>query len=99
MMDKKKRVIMVKKAAAKWLLKNGNIEFRIRVYNPIRRNYPSLLRSFRDKKIKLAKADPIPDLGVQERSDGFEIWSSDVNSLRTLKEYFERRGMETSWIW
>ena len=98
-MDQKKRIIMVRKVAAKWLLTNGNLEFRIRIYNPIRRDYPSLLRSFRDKKIKLAKTDPIPDLGVSEKSDGFEIWSSDVKSLRTLKEYFEKRGMDTSWIW
>lgn len=90
---------MVRKVAKQWLTKNGSLEFRIKIFNPIRRDYPNLLRSFRDKKIKLAGADPIPDLGVKEGSDNFEIWSSDVNALRTLKFYFEKRGMETTWIW
>lgn len=99
MKKNQKRVIMAKKVARQWLKKNGTIEFRVRVYSPDRKDYPSLLRSFRDQKIKLASTDPIPDLGVKENSDGFEVWSSDVNALRKLKSLFEKRGMETSWIW
>jgi len=98
-MKESKRIIMAKRIARTWLRKNGSLEFRIRIYSPNRRDYPSLLRSFRDQKIKLAGTDPIPDLGVKEGSDGFEIWSSNVDSLRKLKTYFEKRGMETSWIW
>lgn len=94
-----KRVVMTKEVATKWLLKQARPEYRFRVFNPQSKDYLGLLRAFRDGKTKIAGLDPIPDLGVKDGFGGFYVWSSDASSLEKLKDFFERRGMDTSWIW
>jgi hypothetical protein len=94
-----RRVVMSKSVARKWLEKQATPEYRVRVFNPNAKDYPSVLRSFRDGRLKLAGVLPIPDLGIKEDFGGFYVWSSDQDSLKTLQEFFERRGLETSWIW
>ena len=42
---------------------------------------------------------PIPDLGVKEDFEGFYVWSSDRDALKTLERWFAKRGLETNWIW
>lgn len=94
-----KRVVMTKEVATKWLLKQARPEYRFRVFNPHAKDYPGLLRAFRDGKAKIANVKPINDLGIKEEFGGFYVWSSDPVNLETLKEFFEKRGMDTSWIW
>ena len=90
---------MTKEVATKWLLKQARPEYRFRVFNPHPKDYPGLLRAFRDGKTKIAGVGAIPDLGVKEEFGGFYVWSSDAKCLESLKNFFEKRGMETSWIW
>lgn len=98
-----RRIVMTKKVARQWLLKQAKPEYRIRVFNPLAKDYPSVLRSFRDGKLTLKvgseKVSPIPDLGVKEDFEGFYVWSSDHTAMKTLQQWFARRGLETNWIW
>ena len=77
---------MSKTVARQWLEKQANPEFRIKVFNP-------------NAKLKLAGVEPVPDLGIKEDFGGFYVWSSDQKAMQTLQKFFERRGLETSWIW
>jgi len=89
---------MAKSVASSWLEKKSKPEYRFFVMaSP--KFFASYLRAFRDGKVRIASLTRIPDLGVQESGHGFYVWSSDVNSLRSLKEYFSVKGIETSWIW
>jgi hypothetical protein len=97
--DSARRVVMSKEVAEKWLLQQAKPEYRVRVFNSNAKNYVGLLRSFRDGKVKLAGVSPLPDLGVKEDFDGFYVWSSNQEALKTLQCFFEQRGLETSWIW
>lgn len=94
-----RRVVMSRKVARQWLLKQARPEYRFRVFNPNAKDYPSVLRSFRDGKIKVGNVAPIPDLGVKEDFEGFYVWSSDQEALKTLQQWFAKRGLETTWIW
>lgn len=90
---------MSRKVARQWLLKQAKPEYRFRVFNPNAKDYPSVLRSFRDGKLKVGNVAPIPDLGVKEDFEGFYVWSSDQAALKTLQQWFAKRGLETTWIW
>ena len=41
----------------------------------------------------------MPDLGVKERFDAFEVWSSDKESMVVLNKWLEDRGFQTSGVW
>lgn len=92
---------MAKAVARRWLEGRLRPEYRLRVYYGAReiRGVPALLRSFRDAKLKIGSVDPIPDLGVNEGIDHFEVWSSDRDGLRALQAWFEERGCETTGVW
>lgn len=94
-----KRILMSKEVATKWLLKQARPEYRFRVFNPHAKDYPGLLRAFRDGKTKIAGVESIQDLGIKEEFGGFYVWSADAPKLEKLKDFFEKRGMDTSWIW
>jgi hypothetical protein len=94
-----KRVVMTKKVAREWLENRSQAEYRFRVFNPQAKDYCSVLRSFRDAKLKLANVEQIPDLGIKEDFGCFYLWSSDQSSLNTLERWFSKRGLETDWIW
>jgi hypothetical protein len=94
-----RRVVMSRKIARQWLLQQAKPEYRFRVFNPNAKDYPSVLRSFRDGKLKVGSVSPIPDLGVKEDFEGFYVWSSDQVALKTLQQWFAKRGLETTWIW
>ncbi len=93
---------MSKAVAKAWLQTQANPEYRFQVFNVgnVRRCL-NLLKSFRDSKFRLASVKAIPDLGVRPTEDyqGFYVWSSDLESLKTLHQYFVRHRFETSWIW
>lgn len=96
-----KRVMIARSVAKSWLSSQTVPEYRMRVFYGAKdlRFAVGLLKSFRDNSLKVGGVDPIPDLGIAEGSDYFEIWSSDVNGLRALKEWFEKRGCETIGVW
>lgn len=95
-----RRIVMAKVLARKWLLDRVTPEYRFRVYhNQDSKPYVNLLRSFRDNRFKLAGVSQLPDLGVKEEVGGFTVWSSDWKALMSLKTFFEKKGMDTSWIW
>lgn len=95
-----RRVVMAKNVARDWLKARATPEYRFRVYhNQDLTPYANLLRSFRDGRFKLAGVDQLPDLGIQEHTGHLTLWSSDWAAMMTLKTFFEKKGMETSWIW
>lgn len=95
-----RRVVMAKNVAREWLESRATPEFRFRVYhNQDLGPYANLLRSFRDNRFKLAGVSKIPDLGLQESTGNLTVWSTDWKALMTLKTFFEKKGMDTSWIW
>lgn len=93
------RVLMSREISRCWLQKKGHAEYRLRIYGSQIRNFPGLLRSFRDQRVRIAGVAPIPDLGVREGFDFVAVWSSDFKSLQSLQKWAEDRGMETSGVW
>ena len=93
------RIVMARSVAKAWLESNVRREYRMKIFNLTRSDFPNLLRSARDKKIRLTGVDLFPDLGVQEDNENLVVWTSDVESLPRLKQFFERQGMETTFIW
>ncbi|MDB4278176.1 hypothetical protein N9917_01100 [Deltaproteobacteria bacterium] len=96
-----RRVVMAKDVAASWLEKRAKAEYRLTVYYGARevRNLPGLVRSLRDNRLKMAGVSPLPDLGIAEAFDSFTVWSQDRVALITLKDWFEKRDIETSGVW
>lgn len=92
---------MARDVARRWVSKIAHAEFRLRVlYGADEyKNLPNLLRAFRDGKVAMRGLSTIRDLGVKEDFDGIEVWSSNREALVNLKEWFERRGFETSGVW
>lgn len=97
----KRRVVMAKVVALRWLQDHTYPEYRLKVYYGPKeiRGVPSLLRSFRDGKLRIGSIESISDLGIREEFDHFVIWSSDQSGLVQLREWFEKRDFETSGIW
>jgi hypothetical protein len=94
-----KRIIMAKKVAQQWLQARAKSEYRFSVYDTGKiKKIINILRSFRDKKIKIKGVPQIPDLGIKVSFDSLELWSSDAENLSLLKDWFEKRGLETSGI-
>ena len=91
---------MAKKVAESYLRSKTQPEYRMKVYGCSYdiKKIPSLLRSFRDRKVVLAGVDFIPDLGVKEDFDALEVWTSDSAGLKKLASWFESRGMETTGV-
>ena len=100
-MKTEKRVVMAKRVAARWLRKVARPEYRFRVLLGAReiRNLPGLLRSFRDGKIAMESVSKIGDLGVKGGFDYVAVWSQDREGLIQLKNWFEKRGFETTGVW
>ena len=63
------------------------------------KNLPNLLRAFRDNRVAVRGLLPIPDMGIKEEFDAVEVWSSDREALARLKDWFEKRNLETSGVW
>ena len=95
------RILMTKRLAHRWVKKHIKPENRLIVYygHVDVSRVPSLLRSFRDAKVAMAGVPPIPDLGITERFDCFEIWTEDKEGLIALDKWLSNRGFETSGVW
>lgn len=92
------RVVMAKAIAERWLFEHGVPEYRLRVLGSDVKIYARLLRAFRDGKIKIGNLVPIPSLGVKEEFDGISVWSQDIEGLKRLQTFFEKKGHETDGI-
>jgi len=100
--EKPTRIIMSKAVAKAWLQDQATPEYRFQVFNVGNvRRFVNILRSFRDHKFRLAGVSPVPDLGVKPTEDyqGIHVWSSNLDSLKTLHQYFVKHRFETTWIW
>jgi len=89
-----RRIVMSKSVARQWLEKQANPEFRIKVFNPNAKNYPSVLRSFRDGKLKLAGVEPVPDLDggcPHTNRELLHLQRADQRSVRTSLVVHHRR--------
>jgi hypothetical protein len=93
---------MAKEVARRFLERLAKPQYRLTVFHggPVScDNLPSLLRGFRDGKLKFGGQEPIPDLGIEERFDSTSVWSSDRVAILGLKDWLEGRGVETSGVW
>jgi hypothetical protein len=104
---------MAKSVAARWLKSASRDEYRFVIFgfqNHVKaKRFASSLRVLRDKtQIREASSESgdgfvnipvIPDLGVRERGDVVEVWSSNVESLRHLARWAEATGLNTDFIW
>jgi hypothetical protein len=97
----KKVVDLAHKVARRWLEASVRDEYRLTVYQPASpiKNLPTMLRSFRDGRVKMGSVKPIPDLGIRVGLDLLEVWSSDHKGLVELDAWFQKHGCETSGIW
>ena len=98
---------MAKEVAARWLQGASRSEYRFSIFgfvHPMKaKKFASLLRSIRNRRV-IASSDvgsipTIPDLGVKERGDTVEVWSSNVDGLRKLSKWAEQVGLNTDFIW
>ena len=92
---------MARRVAAKWLQQTAKAEYRFEVLAKTTdlRYIPNMLRSFRDGKVAVRGVPLIPDLGMQEHGDSLALWSRDRTAILFLKDWFEKRGFETSGVW
>ena len=92
---------MAKMVSRKWLAKNVHAEHRMTVYSTdqrMLRALPSLLRSFRDGRIKLGSLQSISDLGIKEEGDGVTLWSADSDKMASLQTWLEKKGYDTTGV-
>lgn len=96
-----KRVVMTKTVARRWVARVAHAEYRFKILlgSQEQKGLPGLLRSFRDRRIAMSGVGPLPDLGVKENFDYIEVWSSDHDGIVNLKDWFEKRGFETTGVW
>lgn len=97
----KKRVVMVKRVASSWVARKVQAEHRFSVFLGSKeiRNLPNLLRSFRDGKVVLSGVPPFSEFGISEEGDRISLWSSNREAMKSLMEWFEVRGFETTGVW
>ena len=103
------RVVMAKAVAHRWLAAATHSEYRFSIFGfdgqAKSKRFASTLRSLRDRRRKespeqsVLSIPAISDLGVRERGDMVEVWSSDVEGLRKLAQWAETMGLNTDFIW
>ena len=95
------RVLMAKRLATRWVATNATPEHRLVVlagFGSVQ-NLPSLMRAFRDSKVRIAGMDPILDLVVTHQSEKMILKSRNKRALRDLDVWLVDRGCETGGIW
>ena len=96
-----RQVIMTRKVAREFLRRIAYAEYRFEVLYGSReiKQLPNLLRSQRAGKVALEEVPTIPDLGIKEEFDKIALWSRDHKGIMALKDWFEKRGFETTGVW
>ena len=92
---------MAKRLASKWIEAHSSPEYRLTIYRGSAKssNLPALLRSFRDGKLRIATAQPVPDLGIQPEFDHVVVRSSSYDALNALDAAVQKLGCETSGVY
>lgn len=101
------RVGMARSVADRWLKGHTRSEYRFTVFGfqtPRKaKRFASSLRSLRDRQQLRTSASlrfpAIADLGVKEKGDSVELWSSNVEALRKIARWAESSGLNTDFIW
>lgn len=103
------RVVMAKSVASRWIKGLSRTEYRFNIFGfdsaMKAKKFASSLRALRDRPQQRRASDSvsaipsISDLGVRERGDMVEVWSSNVDSLRKLARWAESVGLNTDFIW
>jgi hypothetical protein len=101
------RVVMARSVADRWLRGHTRSEYRFTVFgfqSPAKaKRFASSLRSIRDRQLRVSSHPThlpvIADLGVKEKGDAVELWSSNVEALRKIARWAESAGMNTDFIW
>ena len=103
------RVVMARSVADRWLKGHTRSEYRFNIFgfptSGKAKKFASMLRSLRDRPQRrasvtsLLRVPSISDLGVRERNDSVEVWSSNVEGLRKLAKWAENSGLLTDFIW
>jgi hypothetical protein len=101
---------MARSVAARWLDAVTRSEYRFNIFGFASyvkaKKFAASLRNIRDRQQRSVQATGdtlripvILDLGVKERGDSVEVWSSNVESLRKLAKWAEKVGLSTDFIW
>lgn len=104
------RIVIAKAVAARWLQGLTRSEFRFSIFgfaNQVKaKKFASSLRAIRDRQQRrdasvdhIIHIPAIVDLGVRERGDSVEVWSSNVDGLRKLAKWADSVGLSTDFIW
>lgn len=103
------RVVMARSVADRWLTGHTHSEYRFTIFGfqtPAKaKRFASTLRALRDRSqrrdasVGNVRVPPITDLGVRERGDAVELWSSNVEALRKIARWAESSGLNTDFIW
>ena len=100
---------MAKSVASRWIEGFSRTEYRFNIFgfgSPVKaKKFASSLRALRDRTRPRRASEnsstipSISDLGVRDRGDVVEVWSSNVESLRKLAKVAEAMGLNTDFIW
>jgi hypothetical protein len=93
---------MAKLVAAKWLASEAKVEYRLTAYssNPrMLKALPSLLRAYRDGRVRLGSTIPVTDLGIKDNGESVSIWTASAEGLVSVQNWLENHGYETTGVW
>ena len=95
------RVAMAKRLSTRWVEKNATPEYVVVAYSGFGHinNLPSLLRAFRDSKVRLGSVPPILDLSVKVVGEKMILKSRNKEALVVLDSWLQSKGCETAGIW
>lgn len=97
------RIVLAKILAQKWLRQEATPEYRMDILFGFdakkAKMLPSLLRAFRDGRVRLSSTAQISDLGIQEDGESLQVWSSNHQGMKDLQTWLEKQGYETSGMW
>lgn len=102
-MDVQRRIAMSQEIAQQWLEARVTPEYRLEAHPPIHgaiRDLPTILRAWRDNRMRVAKTTSPLDLGVRILGSGaLVVWSSDYPKMKVLANWLTRRGYEVDGVW
>ncbi len=95
-----RHIVMSKSVARRWVAGLAQPEFRVRVLlgSGDAKNVIGMLKSFRDRKISMG-LPPVRSLGIKEAFEYLDLWTPDRDGLIGLKDWFEKKGFETTGVW
>lgn len=92
---------MAKRIASVWVEAHSSPEYKLAIYRGSSKptNLPALLRSFRDGRLRISSAIPIPDLGIRPEFDHVVVRSSNYDALNALDIAVQKLGCDTSGVY